>query len=42
MAGVKVPRKQSVTGKLSMSGVKRTPAKTGQLVSPAVSSKRLK
>lgn len=42
MAGIKVPRKQSVTGKMSMSGVKKTPAKQGPLVSPAVSSKRLK
>lgn len=42
MAGVKVPKMQSVTGKMSMKGVKRTPAKQGQLVSPAVSSKKLK
>jgi hypothetical protein len=42
MSGIKVPRMQAVTGKMSMKGVKRTPAKTGQLVSPAVSSKKLK
>lgn len=30
------------TGKMSMSGVKRTPVKQGPLVSPAVSSKKLK
>ncbi len=42
MAGIKVPSKQSVTGKLSMKGVRRTPAKMGPLVSPAVSSKKLK
>jgi len=42
MAGIKVASKQSVTGKLSMKGIRRTPAKTGQLVSPAVTSKKLK
>lgn len=42
MAGLKVPSKQSVTGKMSMKGVKKTPAKTGPMVSPAVSSKKLK
>jgi len=42
MAGIKVPSKQSVTGKLSMKGIKRTSAKQGPLVSPAVSSKKLK
>ena len=35
-------KKSSVTGKMSMKGVKRTPAKQGPLVSPAVSSKKLK
>lgn len=42
MKGLAVPRKQSVSGKLSMKGVKKTPAKQGPLVSPAVSSKKLK
>ncbi len=42
MAGIKVSKSTSVTGKMSMKGIKKVPAKQGPLVSPAVSSKKLK
>jgi hypothetical protein len=40
--GIAVKGSKGVTGKMSMSGVKKTPAKTGQFVSPAVQVKKTK
>lgn len=38
--GIKVKAAKGVTGKMSMQGVKKTPAKRGQFVSPAASIKK--
>lgn len=36
----KVSAAKGVTGKMSMAGVRKTPAKRGQFVTPAVSPKK--
>ena len=38
--GLKVSKLKGVTGKMSMSGIKKTPAKRGQFVTPAASPKK--
>mgnify|MGYP003393392654 CR=1 FL=1 len=40
MSGTKVSAAKGVTGKMSMSGVKKTPAKRGQFVTPSVRIKK--
>jgi hypothetical protein len=37
---LKVAKAKGVTGKMSMSGIKKTPAKRGQFVTPAVSPRK--
>lgn len=38
--GIKVSKAKGITGKMSMSGIRKTPAKRGQFVTPAVSPKK--
>lgn len=39
---LKMKASKGVTGKMSMQGVRKTPAKTGQFVTPAVQVKKSK